>query len=139
MDVYTQQLMALSAKIDMLYQLVDQIHAQIAAMPPVGSTSPEESIGGGPTALHRPPAYPSPHISNPQSHTHALELEHRNILLEHRDVLVDNDYVQIDNPGSDPSLTTEVQVQRLTAQLTAAYNRIAALEEQLLARRVHSH
>jgi len=29
-------------------------------------------------------------------------------------------------------------VQRLTAQLTAAYNRIAALEEQLLARRIHS-
>ncbi|NJK62026.1 MAG: hypothetical protein HC921_04460 [Synechococcaceae cyanobacterium SM2_3_1] len=31
----------------------------------------------------------------------------------------------------------EAQVQRLTAQLTAAYNRIAALEEQLLAQRMH--
>jgi hypothetical protein len=34
-----------------------------------------------------------------------------------------------------PGLSAELQVQRLTAQLTAAYNRIAALEEQLLARR----
>jgi hypothetical protein len=33
-------------------------------------------------------------------------------------------------------ITPEIQVQRLTAQLTAAYNRIAALEEQLLSRRV---
>ncbi len=38
------------------------------------------------------------------------------------------------NLGQD--ITPEVQVQRLTAQLTAAYNRIAALEEQLLAQRM---
>jgi len=35
-----------------------------------------------------------------------------------------------------PNISTELQIQRLTAQLTAAYNRIAALEEQLLARRL---
>ncbi len=34
-------------------------------------------------------------------------------------------------------IAPEAQVQRLTAQLTAAYNRIAALEEQLLAQRMH--
>ncbi|MEN9203413.1 MAG: hypothetical protein Q6K80_07005 [Thermostichus sp. DG_1_6_bins_120] len=33
-------------------------------------------------------------------------------------------------------LAPEAQVQRLSAQLTAAYNRIAALEEQLLAQRL---
>jgi hypothetical protein len=32
-------------------------------------------------------------------------------------------------------LSPQVQIQRLTAQLTAAYTRIAALEEQLLAKR----
>jgi len=126
MDVYTQQLMALSAKIDTLYQLVDQIHVQLAHAPHVDSTGHCEHSAPPPAA---PPqsVYSSPYSSNP----HVLALEHR-------DVLVDNEYVQIDNPGSDPSMTTEVQVQRLTAQLTAAYNRIAALEEQLLARRVHS-
>lgn len=33
-------------------------------------------------------------------------------------------------------IAPEAQVQRLTAQLTAAYNRIAALEEQLLSQRM---
>lgn len=132
MDVYTEQLMALSAKIDTLYQLVDQIHAQITAALPVDSPGQARDWVGEPSAPPNSPVYQSLHASPTHSPTHALELEHR-------DVLVDNDYVQIDNPSGDPSITTEVQVQRLTAQLTAAYNRIAALEEQLLARRVHSH
>lgn len=37
------------------------------------------------------------------------------------------------------NMQPEAQIQRLTAQLTAAYNRIAALEEQLLSRRLHPH
>jgi len=32
--------------------------------------------------------------------------------------------------SGEKELTPEIQIQRLTAQLTAAYNRIAALEEQ---------
>jgi hypothetical protein len=39
--------------------------------------------------------------------------------------------------GGDKNLTPEIQIQRLTAQLTAAYNRIAALEEQLMKDRIH--
>ncbi|WP_017325444.1 hypothetical protein [Synechococcus sp. PCC 7336] len=34
------------------------------------------------------------------------------------------------------AMLPEAQIQRLTAQLTAAYNRIAALEEQLLSQRL---
>ncbi|WP_448572900.1 hypothetical protein [Trichothermofontia sp.] len=128
MDVYTQQLMALSAKIDTLYQLVDQIHTQIA----------EASVDSNHQRATEPA--PIPESVPPPSTYHALYVDHPYALeLEHRDILVDNDYVQIDNQNGDLSMTTEVQVQRLTAQLTAAYNRIAALEEQLLARRVHSH
>lgn len=37
---------------------------------------------------------------------------------------------------SGQEMAPEAQVQRLTAQLTAAYNRIAALEEQLLSQRL---
>jgi hypothetical protein len=55
--------------------------------------------------------------------------------LEHKDVLVDAEGV--DSPHTEKQLTPEIQIQRLTAQLTAAYNRIAALEEQLLSKRVH--
>ncbi len=49
----------------------------------------------------------------------------------HRDVLPDR--ASLDTDRSEISL--EWQVRRLTAQLTTAYNRIAALEEELMHRR----
>lgn len=57
---------------------------------------------------------------------------------EHKDVLVEskssgNTSIQY----LEPELTPDIQIQRLTAQLTAAYNRIAALEERLLAQKIH--
>jgi len=57
-------------------------------------------------------------------------------LITHKDILDDSDssikepYQQSEMEGL---LAPEVQIQRLTAQLTACYNRIANLEEQLLA------
>jgi hypothetical protein len=42
-------------------------------------------------------------------------------------------------PERGQSISAELQVQRLTAQLTAAYGRIAALEEQLMAHRSPVH
>lgn len=58
-------------------------------------------------------------------------------VMEHKDVLVDSDYPETDSQSGERVLSPEIQIQRLTAQLTAAYNRIAALEEQLLAQRIH--
>ncbi len=51
--------------------------------------------------------------------------------LHHKDVLEDDDSFGFERTinGAVPA---EMQVRRLMAQLTAAYNRIAALEEQLL-------
>ncbi len=49
----------------------------------------------------------------------------------HRDVIPDR--ASLDTDRSEISL--EWQVRRLTAQLTTAYNRIAALEEELMHRR----
>ncbi|NJL21249.1 MAG: hypothetical protein HC895_11175 [Leptolyngbyaceae cyanobacterium SM1_3_5] len=57
--------------------------------------------------------------------------------LSHKDVLMDSDYHESDMQSGDRGISPEIQIQRLTAQLTAAYNRIAALEEQLLAQRIH--
>lgn len=56
--------------------------------------------------------------------------------MKHKDVLSDHNYLESETQGGERILTPEVQIQRLTAQLTAAYNRIAALEEQLLAKRI---
>jgi hypothetical protein len=57
--------------------------------------------------------------------------------MEHKDVLVDNYSSEASMYSGEKALSPEIQIQRLTAQLMAAYNRIAALEEQLLAQRVH--
>jgi TolA-binding protein len=56
--------------------------------------------------------------------------------MEHKDVLVDDSEGANSSFGNgEQSLSADIQIRRLTAQLTAAYNRIAALEEQLLASR----
>lgn len=53
-----------------------------------------------------------------------------------KDVLGEEEEITSKPSTNGKLITPEIQVQRLTAQLTAAYNRIAALEEQLLSRRV---
>lgn len=52
-------------------------------------------------------------------------------------MLLDSSYLDLDRQNTETTFSSDVQIQRLTAQLTAAYNRIAALEEQLMAARVH--
>jgi chaperonin cofactor prefoldin len=56
--------------------------------------------------------------------------------IEHKDVLVEKTHSSWSNHVNDHEISSEWQVRRLTAQLTSAYNRIAALEEELLSRRV---
>jgi|GEM_PF-2744256 hypothetical protein len=51
--------------------------------------------------------------------------------LHHKDVLEDDDSFGLERT-TNSAVPAEMQVRRLMAQLTAAYNRIAALEEQLL-------
>jgi repressor of nif and glnA expression len=55
----------------------------------------------------------------------------------HKDVLQDEDGMATTGL-SDRTLGPDMQIRRLTAQLTAAYGRIAALEEQLLMRRIQT-
>ncbi|WP_016950556.1 hypothetical protein [Anabaena sp. PCC 7108] len=57
--------------------------------------------------------------------------------LEHKDVLIDGICPDMNFQPGNKQITPEIQIQRLTAQLTAAYNRIAALEEQLMRERIH--
>jgi uncharacterized coiled-coil protein SlyX len=57
--------------------------------------------------------------------------------ISHKDVLQDEGGMATTGL-SDRVLGPDMQIRRLTAQLTAAYGRIAALEEQLLLRRVQS-
>ncbi|MBD1860622.1 MULTISPECIES: hypothetical protein [Trichocoleus] len=61
----------------------------------------------------------------------------REMGMDHKDVLTDTSYPSMEDQSSERDLAPEIQIRRLTVQLTAAYNRIAALEEQLLSQRVH--
>ena len=67
----------------------------------------------------------------PNQELHRDVLPDRASLDTDRDVLPDR--ASLDTDRSEISL--EWQVRRLTAQLTTAYNRIAALEEELMHRR----
>jgi hypothetical protein len=57
-------------------------------------------------------------------------------IVNQQDILIDSSGVEISSHQiEEHNLSPQIQIQRLTAQLTAAYNRIAALEEQLLSKR----
>jgi hypothetical protein len=71
---------------------------------------------------------------NGNSHGH----ERDEWILSQHDILIDSTGMEITHHQlKEQDLSPQVQIQRLTAQLTAAYNRIAALEEQLLSKRWH--
>ncbi|MFM7530497.1 MAG: hypothetical protein ACKO63_18780 [Nodosilinea sp.] len=109
-------------KVDALHQMIDQINAQISI---ILATAQEAS---GEASHLAPSAHDQGQFYN-QSLLDAV--------CEHKDVLVDSTYIALDRHPHQANFSQDIQIQRLTAQLTAAYNRIAALEEQLLAARAH--
>jgi hypothetical protein len=67
---------------------------------------------------------------------HRTHNSYHEMLSDNKDILSDSDMFTSNHLQSEKTMSPELQIQRLTAQLTAAYNRIASLEEQLLSRRV---
>lgn len=126
MDAVQKQIIALSHKIDTLYQMIEQLSYKVSdALSEINQSSAQENGQSQPVANARPQSYK----------VHSL----MDSVMEHKDVLMDGNSEMTNSPqNSENSLSADIQVQRLTAQLTAAYNRIAALEEQLLARRIHT-
>lgn len=125
MDAVQKQIIALSHKIDGLYQIIEQLSSTVSESLSEIKQSPRSSSDTSPSlAYPRTYGYQSPSLMGS--------------VMEHKDVLVDNSDLTNSHQNSEKALSADIQVQRLTAQLTAAYNRIAALEEQLLSRRIHS-
>ncbi|HEY9642697.1 MAG TPA: hypothetical protein V6C57_19575 [Coleofasciculaceae cyanobacterium] len=126
MDPVQDQMSHLNTKVDALHEITEQLRDQITSILSelklaTGGKSPFSQAGmqaGGNTGRY------------------SYQNRHLNSEMEHKDVLMDDGYPESDPQSGDRVLAPEVQIQRLTAQLTAAYNRIAALEEQLLSRRV---
>ncbi len=123
MEPLQKQVTTLSQKVDALYQVVDQLSGQVADALSECRLTPVQD-GNNNFLATETGRYPSLGYS---SHKPAME---------HKDVLTDNNS-QDTHKSREKELTPEIQIRRLTAQLTAAYNRIAALEEQLLAQRIH--
>ncbi len=125
MEPLQKQVTTLSQKVDALYQVVDQLNGQVAdALSECRLTPMQDGNGNFFVSAESTGRYPSLGYS---SHKSAME---------HKDVLTDNNSKDAHKSG-EKELTPEIQIRRLTAQLTAAYNRIAALEEQLLTQRIN--
>lgn len=126
MDAVQKQVIILSHKVDALHQQIEQLNGKVSdSLSEIRQFTHQENnnSSSGVNATVQP--YRSPSLLG--------------LAMEHKDVLLDGNHESINtHPSSEKALSSDIQIQRLTAQLTAAYNRIAALEEQLLARRIHS-
>jgi len=115
MDLVQEQLTSVSNKVDALHQVIEQLDHKLTTT--LSQQESHQSLRSGAiireSALHTSPS------------------------LSHKDVLTEDNSFDSREQHGEKSITPEIQIQRLTAQLTAAYNRIAALEEQLIAQRVH--
>jgi hypothetical protein len=125
MEPSREQVTMLSNKVDSLYKIVEELNDKLTEC--ISESKPTEPqrklshIGLG--NLHK--------ISSYHNYTSI------DSMMDHKDVLSDDNFSDTNFHGLDKELTADIQIQRLTAQLTAAYSRIAALEEQLLSKRVH--
>ena len=126
MDVLQKQIVDLNHKIDRLHQIIERLSCQIAEL----ALDKKHHLG-----------QEYQHLSNidqllPHSDSNRNKT---NSVMEHKDIISDgSDWENNSNYQNKQTLSPDTQIRRLTAQLTAAYNRIAALEEQLLSNRIHS-
>ena len=125
MDALQRQILDLTQKVDTLHKIIERISCQINQ---VVSERQQQRAQSDPLAT----------VGSMTAHSTSNQ-RNLNSVMEHKDILLDGSNWENDiNPQSEHTLSPDIQIRRLTAQLTAAYNRIAALEEQLLARRIHS-
>jgi hypothetical protein len=127
MNELQKQITALNDKVDALYGVIEILNKSVSESL---ALQPNRAISMGKELHHKKDRLDFSSYTAPNYYTDEG--------LVHKDVLTDvNTQDKNFYQGSETNLAPEIQVQRLTAQLTAAYNRIAALEEQLLARMVH--
>ncbi len=126
MDTLQVQIAELRDKIDKMHESIEKIGAQIKVL-----TSQQQSTTRSQESYSLPNFTSNP--SNPLTQDKESEYQ-----LTHKDILVDDNSSTSSTSSSSENLSPDTQIRRLTAQLTAAYNRIAALEEQLLTYRIHS-
>ncbi|MCL2924650.1 MAG: hypothetical protein MGF17_08500 [Trichodesmium sp. MAG_R04] len=124
MELLQEQILALIKKVEAIYTIIEQLNDKVSNYVVAEKANKYQTIETD---------YNLQQASEFQEKYNCFNPE-----LEHKDVLVDDNYLNKSSQNVDEELTSNIQIQRLTAQLTAAYNRIAALEEQLLSKRIKS-
>ena len=122
MEPLQKQILTLSEKLDALCQVIEQLDSKVTQAFSECSLANTQAKDN--------------YQENGAAGGYQFRRNNLNPEMEHKDVLIDGIYLDMHRQGGD-NITPEIQIQRLTAQLTAAYNRIAALEEQLLRERIH--
>lgn len=125
MDGLQTQINELNYKIDQLHEIVDRVSLQITelASEQQRQSNNEMEMYPGTSRINR---------------RYSSSQKTSDLTIEHKDILSDGSGDGRISTKSEQTLSPDIQIRRLTAQLTAAYNRIAALEEQLLACRIQS-
>ena len=103
MDTLQKQISTLSMKVDALYQLIEQLSGRLS------DVATECRFGAD-------------QLQQAESATSYRSFQSHSALngMEHKDVLVDSNNPDSTSHSGEKPLAPEVQVQRLTAQLTAA-------------------
>lgn len=146
MESIQQQISALTHKVDRVYQILARetgrdLDSQLVGG---GETSIEhllnredaQLVGGSNRRLRQDgSSHSSGGYADPANNSNYRQ-DSTEWIIAQQDILIDSSGVEISHRQiKEQDLAPQIQIQRLTAQLTAAYNRIAALEEQLLAKR----
>lgn len=118
MDIVKKQVLELSDKVDTLHCLLEELTVKVTDIATTQDRFYSGDLGPEIGAVNLPPV-PIYRMADPS--------------MTHKDVLSDESCFEGDKSSTPHNLSPEIQIQRLTAQLTAAYNRMAALEEQILA------
>ena len=126
MEMLRQQVTVLTQQVDALYKLIENLNEKLL-----------ESANETKLKLNQQRNDCSGTLGNDQTSSYQ-SYSRLEALLEHKDLLSDDSYFDKNSQSLEQELSADIQIQRLTAQLTAAYNRIAALEEQLLSKRMYS-
>jgi hypothetical protein len=134
MESIQQEISILSHKIEAIYQILERLDREVFQL--LGKQAQAE---GSVTFHHLFNGHKDHHNGNGNSNGNGHHYHDRNEwIISQQDILIDSTGMEIDRHQiKEQDLSPQVQIQRLTAQLTAAYNRIAALEEQLLSKRWH--
>jgi uncharacterized coiled-coil protein SlyX len=149
MESLQQQISTLSQKVDLVYEVLDRLYQNVS------EASGSQIVSDAETSIEHSRSHDrAARFDSVKAMRRNLDVQNyrqgylassngngyrpdgNDWAISQQDIPIDSSGVEVTHHQiEEQDLSPQIQIQRLTAQLTAAYNRIAALEEQLLAKR----